>query len=178
MEQQQGFYHMDGKPAQFDIDADLGQLILACEKALEFVINGPAVFKSQKIIDEQFERDVVQLHPRLKVLIANRIMVKYPYAELVKMTFEHRCNLPPKKDGYDAMARLKASVDHLHSPACALSTYVSTTDRDRGQMDAAVILRQLAIMTAHMQHIMSLFGLTRDDVELVSRQMISKMPTA
>ena len=171
-----GFYHMNGKPAAFDIDADIGQLILACEKALDFIVNGPKVFISQKLIDEQFERDVVQLLPLVKTLVQNRITVKYPYSKLVDMTFEHRNNLPAREGGYDEMDRLKISVDQLHSPACQLSIYVNTTDRQKAPIDAAAVLRQLATLTEDMQQIMTLFGFTRDDIELTSRQRMSKMP--
>lgn len=168
------FYHLDGKPAHFDIDADLGQLILACHNALDFVINGPAVIASQKVIDEQFKKRVLDLFPKLKVVIENRITVKYPYSKLAEQTFEVRCGLPPKASGYLAMDRLKYSIDYIHSPACNLSIMSNDWKLEK-DVHVTGIVRELATLTAHMQQIMILFGLTRDDIELASRQQMDKM---
>lgn len=168
------YYHLNGMSAHFDIDPDLGQLILACDRALEFVINGPGVLASQEVINEQFQRRVVELVPRVKAIIENRITVKYPYAKLVEMTFEKRNGLAERPKGYKPAERLRSSIDQIHKPACALSVHVNTLP-EHTNPDAALILDQLATMTEHMQQIMILFGFTRDDIELASRQRMDSM---
>lgn len=169
------FYHMNGTPASYDIEEEVGQMILACSQAMDFIHNGPLIGASQQIIDEMYEAKVSKVIPKLQSLIENRITVKFPYSKLVDDSFFARNDLNGAK--MNSVDKLRCSADRLTEEAEQLAQEVEMYEPVRDPIPATAIISQLAMMTAHMQQIMVLFGWTWDDVKLVSRQQISELET-
>lgn len=171
------FYHLDGTPAKFDIDEDLGQLLLACERALDFINNGPLFGMPQAAVDELYDVRVVQLIPKLKAVIENRISVLYPYSKLVDMSFVERndlLNSDPSRT--TSIYRLRCTTQRMEEEAERLAAIVGEYREGLGaSLPADEIMAQMATLTEHMQQIMNLFNWTIDDVKLFSRAKIGKL---
>lgn len=169
------FYHMDGKPAEFDIDEDVGQLLIACDKALDFINNGPILGAPQKVIDELYEVRVIKLIPKLRAVVENRIMVKYPYGTLVDMTFNARHDLRPEHK-YGELERLRVSAYRASYTSEQLAKLIAGVRVGQGDpIPAAEVMEHVSFLMEDLQQVMNLFGWTADDVKLFSRKRISEL---
>ncbi len=172
----QNFYLMNGMPAQLDIDEELGQLILACDTALDFIHRGPAFGMSPTVVEELYNVRVTQLIPKLKAIIENRVTVQYPYSQLVDMTFMQRNDLGGDSKAFGSLDKMRCTTERLTEEASILCGIAGEYDAASGEpIPAKAVMDQMATMTAHMQQILNLFGWTWDDIKLASRQQIGVM---
>ncbi len=169
------FYHMNGTAAVFDIDEDLGQLILACDRALDFIHNGPILGAPQKVIDELYQIRVINLMPKVRAIVENRITVLLPYSKLVDDSFTARHNVAPDKK-FSELDRIRTSTCRLSYVAEELAKRIAMYDpAGKEPIPAPAVMEHLAMCVEDMQQTMTAFGWTWDDVKLASRKQIAAL---
>ena len=164
------FYTMDGQPCPPDIEDELGQLLLACDKAIEFLTVGPAIEVTEDVIKAMYNSNVVKLIPKLKAVLESRVSVKYPFAMLASI------------HGSRITEAGSAPIDHLIAitGAINISNYrmMQNFENYTANIDTLNIgqntMPYLADMVIHMQRIMTTFGWTWDDVKLKARQQMAE----
>ena len=164
------FYQMDGQPCPPDIEDELGQLLLACDKAIEFLTAGPAIEVTEDVIQAMYESNVVKLIPKLKAVLESRVSVKYPFAMLASI---HGSRIT--EPGF-------APIDHLIAATGAIEIsndrMMQNFENYTANIDTLNIgpntMPYLADMVIHMQRIMTTFGWTWDDVKLKARQQMAE----
>lgn len=166
----ESFYQMDGKPCPPDIEDELGQLLLACDKAIEFLTVGPAIEVTEDVVKAMYESNVVKLIPKLKAVLESRVSVKYPFAILVT-EFAKKISEPGFKP-----------IDHLLAATGAIEIsndrLMQNFENYAEGIDSLNVgpntMPYLADIVIHMQRIMTTFGWTWDDVKLKARQQMAE----
>lgn len=170
-----GFYHLEGQPAQFDIDEEAGKLLVQCERALDFVHRGPPVIATKEVINEMYDNRIIKLIPKLKTLLESRVMVKIPYKDLVNESFNLRNDIPEniKPSDFDKFATSIARMGKSHEDLVKQAEGYSVEKAE--PINAKATIMYLATMMEHLHQIMWLFGWSIDDVMLASRRQISEL---
>ena len=164
------FYTMDGQPCPPDIEDELGQLLLACDKAIEFLTVGPAIEVTEDVVKAMYESNVVKLIPKLKAVIESRVAVKWPFAAVVGIHAKRITG-----SGFKP-------IDHLLTASTSIEysndRLMQIFEKYAGGIDNLNVgpntMPYLADIVIHMQRIMTTFGWTWDDVKLKARQQIAE----